>query len=465
MLRAYQNTAIDMIEDSFKVNDRILLNMATGAGKSRLFSHIVKEKVKERPIVLVVRGRDLVNQASLNLSKLEIDHSVFMRGHWRFDRTSPVQVCSLDTVYSRKAYPFEKESPLVICDEAHMVNMMAAKYGEFFKRYAHTKILGLTGSPYPYSDVFQEVIDVISPTELREQGFLSPVRIYIPSAINISGVKIKKGEYDKTQLEAACSTNTVLGDIVESYQKYGENRRGIIFSVSISHAILICDRLNEAGISAGQINSDEHSSTNEKVVKDFKEGKIKLLVNVNMASVGVDYPFVELLLLARPTLSVNLHVQQLGRCLRPSPGKADAVILDLAANCLRHGGPYTPRIAFPSNTKNGVKKVTMHTCENCFRVSEKKTIPCEYCGFISEKKDKHKNLAYLDSELQLLEVNQEQEKLATFINEFKKLEKTKINRRIYIPSWSYQQMLKKFGLEMCRKFGQHIQFPLLLLKD
>jgi DNA repair protein RadD len=459
-LRDYQQKVLDEIESSLTQFNRVLVTLATGGGKSRIFTYLAQEKAKESPVLIVVRGVHLVLQAGKNLDKFNIPYSVVMKDHWKFNPQEQIQILSIDTVFARKCFFFKDKRPFVIIDEGHQLNESSKKYGKFIEQYPDSKVVGMTGSSYPYSPYFEHVIEPIMPYELRDQGYLVPDVTYIPSTIDVSKVHIKKGEFNQKELAEASSTNTVIGDIVRCYKQYAEGRSTILFAVSIEHAKLICDKLNEAGIKSGQINSDETEEHNTTIITQFIKEEYQIIVNVNILSVGVDLPFVSCLILARPTLSTNLHVQQLGRGLRIHPGKNDCIILDLAGNSLRHGTAYSIREPFTKKAM-AAKSMSISVCENCFRVLEKKGLCC-YCAHVPSSNKKSRDIKYEDGELVKFEENPE---YLQFIKECLRLEKVRKNKRIYTPSFVEQSMLKKFGIEVCRKYGDLINFPKHLLEE
>jgi len=423
---------------------------------------VINQVSTKIPIFLVVRGRHLVEQASLNLIKLNIDHSIYMADHWRFNREKQVQICSIDTVFARNDHFFDDKIPFVIIDEAHQFTLTGKKYKKLIEKFPHSKVLGFSGSCYPYSDFFQTVIEVVLPFELRDMGFLVPEKTYIPAMIDVSSVKIQKGEFNQKQLTGACSTNQVIGDIIRCYREYGENRSAILFAVSIEHAKIICDKLNSAGIPTGQINSSETKDLNTSTLSDFLSGKLKVIVNVGILTTGVDIPFVSLLIVARPTMSLNLHVQMLGRGLRPFEGKKDCLILDLAGNSLRHGSPYSIREPFSVKAKKK-SQVKAWVCDQCWRVNEGSG-ECAYCFHVKEKK-KGRGIDYLDGDLVPLEVDEEKEQEKLFVREYEKLKLTKLRKRIFVPSWEMQELKKRFGSDKCKKYGNLIGFPKSLLGE
>jgi len=461
-LRQYQKDLGKELYNSFSSYKKNLISLATGGGKSLIFSVISNYEIAaNNPVLILVRRRHLVEQASLNLEKRNVPHGILMANHWRKDPKQLVQVASVDTFYARKMCPFaDQESTLIIIDEAHDVRESGKKYMEVLNQYRNHRTVGFTGSPYPYSDYFQNVIEVILPFELRDLGYLVPEKTYIPAMIDVSSVKIQKGEFNQKQLTSACSTNQVIGDIIRCYRQYGENRSAILFAVSIEHAKIICDKLNAAGIPTGQINSSETKDSNTSVLSDFLSGKLKIIVNVGILTTGIDIPFVSLLIVARPTMSLNLHVQMLGRGLRPFPGKKDAIILDLAGNSLRHGSPYSIREPFSIKAKKK-NQVRTWVCEECWRVNEGNG-ECSYCGHVKEKK-KGRGIDYLDGDLVQLEVDEEKEQSNLFIREYEKLKLTKLRKRIFVPSWEMQELKKRFGTDKCRKYGNLIGFPKNLL--
>lgn len=150
-------------------------------------------------------------------------------------------------------------------------------------------------------------------------------------------IDYRRNDFDEKDLEKVMMSEQIMAELIESYIKYGENKKAIVFAINKSHSKDIVKRFNNEGISAKYIDSDTKKEERELIVKEFKEGKYKVLCNVNIFTEGFDCPDVEVVQLARPTKSLSLYLQQIGRCMRPYDGKEYGLILDNACLWETHG--------------------------------------------------------------------------------------------------------------------------------
>lgn len=173
-LYPYQEKAVAEIYAKWSSDRRLILWAMTGAGKSEMASYIAQDASKDGvPVVMIVRGRPLVNNLSKRLDKYKINHSVFMAGHHRLDKTKLIQVCSSDTMISREQYPFSDRDCIVILDEQHK------SYEDILSHYPFQYILGMTATPFGQENhLYHDYVLPIESVELRDNGVLVPEEIY-----------------------------------------------------------------------------------------------------------------------------------------------------------------------------------------------------------------------------------------------------------------------------------------------
>lgn len=320
---------------------------------------------------MVVRGRKLVDQASKRLFRENVPHGVLMAGHWAKNALAPIQVCSIDTMIARDEWP---EADIVVIDEAHMATSNG--YKELAKVYEGKFILGVTATPYtkePLSHLFSEVVAPISVQELINRGFLVKPRYFAPSKPDMKGVKVQNGEYNTEQSFEKMSVLT--GDIIEHYRRFGEGRPTICFAVNIAHSKRIAEQF---GPIARHIDADSTDKEREEAIRDLTEGKIKILSNVGILCTGVDIPPVSCIIMARPTRSLNLYIQQAGRGTRTFENKKDFLILDHAGNIARHGFITEQHEVDLDGFKKEKGPSKPKTCEECYCMYYGKH--CPECG-------------------------------------------------------------------------------------
>ena len=397
--------------------------------------------------LMVVRGRALVEQASQRLHREGVPHGVLMSGHWNYRPQELIQLCSIDTLTARKLKP---KSDLLVVDEAHMCASKSFK--DFLEQYPNTFKLGVTATPFQratITHIAEHVVKPITMVELIEQGYLVPAKYFAPTNINLDDVKIKRstGDYDEQQLEAKC--NTIIGSFSSNWKKYGDDRPTVCFAININHSKNIVKHFNENGIPAEHVDADSTDSERLEAINKLRDGKIKILSNVGILCTGVDLPWLSCIVMARPTMSLNLYIQQLGRGTRTHETKADFIVLDHGNNISRHGFITTEHDAileFKKTSKMvGVPPVA--TCENCYAVFPVQTKLCPQCGHANEKADR--KIVSVDGELKLL-TEEQYEKFKTKIRflELKRTQKEKGYKR----GWIFHKMKEEFGESIAEQY-------------
>lgn len=442
-LRPYQSEAVELIYSKWRTKRKLILWMNMGAGKSETASYIVQDCLKDNmPCVLIVRGRELVKNLSERLDKYKIDHSVHMAGHYRFNRSKLVQVCSIDTMMSRNDYPYSDRQCVVILDECHK------NYEKIFERYQTQYILGMSATPFaPDMSMYDDYVCPIEPYELRDMGVLVPEKIYCPHIIDTSSLKIVAGDFKRDQVEQLVTNGEIVGNVISDYLEYGEGRPAVCFAVSVEHSKQLRDEFIKQGISAIHCDASSNDDERKKAKEELENGTIKVLCNVDIFSVGWDCPIVSCIILARPTWSLIWYLQAIGRGIRSHANKNDCIILDNAGNVFRHGTPYRPREI--SLEKKEKKKKSykadeaVRTCLECYAVYESKEINCPYCGAIPPVREIKK----IEGMLKLYNETEDER------NERLKLESQKAfykliwvaRKRDLSKSWIRNEIEKKYG--------------------
>lgn len=338
ILRPYQESAIAQIKDYFKQGiKKVLLHLATGAGKTVIFCKILKStEANGKKALMVVKGIDLVHNASQRLTREGVVHGVIQGSTRRIAPRAPIQVCSIDTLYRRNMLP---EADLVVIDEAHLT--MGKSYAWLLNNYPTSYILGVTATPHVKAGL-RHVADAcvypITIGSLIEQKYLVPPKYFVvPNDMDFSRIRTKKGEYVDDDVVGEMDRVDIYCDLVDTYKRQGQRRPAILFAVNIEHSKLIADKFNYAGIPAEQVDQSTPAEERRAVLKRLESGETKVVTNVNVLCLGVDMPYVSLVILARPTRSYNMYVQQLGRGTRPYLDKEDFYVFDHVRNIENHG--------------------------------------------------------------------------------------------------------------------------------
>jgi len=382
-LRGYQQRAIDDLRDAYRSGARApLLVLPTGGGKTIIFSTIAASAAaKGNRVLILVHRRELIHQASSKLSWIGLYHGIIAAGVPATD--APVQVASVQTL-ARRLARMDWQPGLIIIDEAH--HATAGQWARILDHWPNAYRLGVTATPCRLSgeglrSVFDRMVLGPSVADLIFTGFLSPARIYAPPVVaDLAGVRSRGGDYANDQAAAAMDRPTVTGDAISHYQRLAAGQQAIAFCCNVKHAVSVCDAFKTAGILAQLLLGDTRDR--EQVVADFAAHRIRVLVTVDVVSEGFDVPAASCAILLRPTQSLGLYLQQVGRVLRPSPGKDAAVILDHVGNVNRHGFPDDPRdwsLDDRMKRTRGTPAPSVRTCEQCFAAFKPAPI-CPVCG-------------------------------------------------------------------------------------
>lgn len=345
-LRPYQQTAKADIFAAWDECDNIMFQMPTGTGKTRLFTSIISDIKawgvlhQSNPRILIIAHRvELIEQISESLDKYRVTHGIIAGGKER-DLTQQVQVASIQTITHRtnKDLADNLGVDYVIIDEAH--HSTANSYKKLWKFYPSAKKLGVTATPWRmnhmgFSELYDRIIVSKSIKEFIADGWLAPYLYYsikdnskVHDDINSIEEFDAEGDYKTSALERVMDTTTIRANLLKSYLKLAKGKKGIIYSVSRKHSDHICAEFKAEGINIVRIDSETPREERRLYVQRFKKGLIDIIVNVDIFSEGFDCPDIEFIQLARPTKSLVKYLQQVGRGLRPTAGKARCVILD-----------------------------------------------------------------------------------------------------------------------------------------
>lgn len=439
-LRHYQFDAINQIRGLFSGGCfRVLLHLATGGGKTHIFSYILKQT--QFDAIMVVRGRKLVDQASQRLIREKVPHGVLMANHWLRRPGERIQVCSIDTLVSRKLKPKAK---LIVIDEAHTAT--SDGFLEFLKQYPGAYVLGVTATPYsdrPLKQIFEHVVHPISIRGLIQEGFLVPPKYFCPPGADTSAVKVSRATKDfvTADLEKACDTNALVGDLVSHWRELANGRPTICFAVSIKHSRHIVDSFNAAGIPAEHIEAETPDRERSAVLARLQSGETKIVSNVGILCTGVDMPHVSCILQARPTKSYILYIQQLGRGTRSFSGKENFLVLDHADNVRRHGFIEDEQPAdLEGKGARGICDVKI--CAECYAAFKGRQ--CPSCDCVVESEIYHRVIEVIPGKLTELSDVPPPKDLTDAL-EYHAYLIEKSNRFGYKPGWVFFQMKERFG--------------------
>lgn len=301
---------------------------------------------------------------------------------------NPMQVASVNTLVRR--LDLYKEPDIVFWDECH--HIASSTWATIADRYKSAVHIGLTATPCrldgkPLNTAFDCMCEVINTKQLINAGYLSQFLYYAPSVINTDELTMSSnGDYTKESLANASFAAKIVGDNIAQYSKLAYGKRNIVFAINRMHGQDITRRYNEAGIKAEFLDGETNKSKRQKVLEQFSDGEVKVLVNCELFGEGFDLPAVEVVSLLRPTASTSLYLQQVGRGLRPCPeiGKTKAIILDHVNNWQKHGMPDDERewtLSSGLKKKRGASSsIAIRRCPVCF-FAHSPSLTCPNCGY------------------------------------------------------------------------------------
>lgn len=383
-LRDYQQQAINDLRSAMQQGARApLLCLPTGGGKTIILASIAAQAAaRGRQVLILVHRRELIHQTASKLQWAGLEHGIIAAGHPASDHA--VQIASVQTLVRRLSRMAWSPS-LVIIDEAH--HAAAGSWRQILEHWPDAYRLGVTATPCRLdgrglSEAFDRLVLGPSVADLVFWGFLSTARIYAPQVLaDLSGIRRRAGDYANDQAAAAMDRPTVTGDAIAHYQRLADGQQAIAFCCNVAHAVSVCDAFKTAGISAALLLGG--TGARDQVVAQYAAGAVRVLVTVDVVSEGFDVPAASCAILLRPTQSLGLYLQQVGRVLRPAPGKDAALILDHVGNVTRHGFPDDPREWSLAEGivrgGRGTPAPSVRTCPECYAAFKPAPI-CPVCG-------------------------------------------------------------------------------------
>lgn len=345
-----------------------------------IFSEIARRTtLKKNRVLFLVHRREILDQTITTFKKQKVD----------------LNLTTLGMVQTLTRHIENIPEPrLIIVDEGHRA--LAKSYQRILKQFPKAIVLLFTATPHrtgrmQLDQIADDIIVGQSIHELTDKGFLAPFRYFQPP--NDFDSKLLKrsstGDYTAESMQQAMSTK-IFGHIVKQYKRIANGMQAVVYTYSIDSAVEIARKFNSEGISAVEVDGTTSKEKRDLAVQKFREQEIKILVNVNLFTEGVDLPNVDCVIMARPTASLALYLQFSMRCLNPREGKT-AIIIDHANNFKTFGYPDDDR-DWKRAIKSGKQKnkslltdsgISIVTCDYCFAVvkaSEVKDGRCPICG-------------------------------------------------------------------------------------
>jgi len=382
----------------------VILVAPCGAGKTITAAHIMRDALEAGCNVLFVVHLDgLAAQAAERLISYGIPEDLigYQTGGRKEQRDRPLQICSIQALSRRSWWKDTDRFGMVIHDECHLTSFFkAADY--WFSPEFKGILLGLTATPTRLSKKetmasrgYRVMVQAPPVAALMEHGSLCQLRYYaFPKAgkIDLDGIKTVNGDFDQSELSQRCDKPELLEHCVQQWRRFAETERRptLAFCVTIKHAEDLAAAFNAAGIPAAHVCADTPREERARLYDALDTGAVVVLCAVNVTAIGFDKPCVSCGILARPSKSEAIHVQQLGRMARIMDGKTDAIIIDQSGNVLRHGtlcmqGPWS--LTQAEDKAKGT--IPLKECPSCGALVQISVMECE-CGFHFPHKPKPK---------------------------------------------------------------------------
>lgn len=385
-LRPYQADSVKAVIHYFrKQSTPAVIVLPTGAGKSLVIAELAR--LAKGKVLVLAHVKELVEQNHEKYQGYGLKGAIFSAGLGRKETDQQVVFASVQSVV-RNLEHFSQQFSLLVIDECHRVpddkkSSYQRVISHLTEQNPEIKILGLTATPYRLgmgwiyqyhtrgqvrseeARFFRDCIFELPIRYLLDEGFLTPAKLIDAPVLSYDFsqlVPANTGRYKESDLDLVIeNSKRATPQIVQQIISHGENRQGImIFAATVRHAQEILSLLPQphSALVIGDTPSPERSD----IIERFKNRQLKYLVNVSVLTTGFDAPHVDLIAILRPTESISLYQQIVGRGLRLSEGKTECLVLDYAGNSY---DLYQPEVGNPKPDSD----------------SDIVTIPCPACGF------------------------------------------------------------------------------------
>lgn len=399
-LRPYQEEGLQALWSYFMTKKgNPVLAWPTGTGKSLVPAVFVKRTMfhyDTQRFLVVTHVKELIEQNFRKLAEIwpEAPAGIYSAGLKRRDIFPPIIYGGVQSMY--KVPEFFGHRDIVFIDEAHLVNQDdASMYLKFIGALRainpYLKVIGMSATPYRigqgmitegglFTDVAHNLTSMENFNALVGDGYIAPlVTKKTQTELDVSNVQIQKGEFVASQLQHEVDKAEITWKGLQELVYYGQHRRSwLLFATGIDHANHIAEMLVRLGIDCASVHSKQSHDYNDAAIKAFKDYSLRAIVNYGKLTTGFDHPGIDLIGMFRPTMSVALWVQMLGRGTRPEIGKQNCLVLDFAKNTLRLGPINDPAIPRKKGEKTG--ELPIKICDSCGCYNHISARKCDNCG-------------------------------------------------------------------------------------
>lgn len=341
-MRPYQVEAVEAVERAVSGGiRRPVLAMATGLGKTVVFAELLRRR--GGPSLVLAHRDELVRQAAEKIRHIWPEGEIGIVKAEEDEFEKPVVVASVQSLTEKRLRRWSPDRfATVVVDEAH--HAVAPSYRRILDYLAPEIRMGVTATPFrgdkiTLEGVFDRVVYSYGIKDGIKAGWLSDIRSFrMKTGINLDSVSTRAGDFSQGELSQAVNTPERNREIVESWRRKSGGKRALVFAASVDHANALAEAFESEGVPAGVVEGTMGMDVRREVLSDFVSGKILVLANYGVLTEGFDCPSIETVILARPTKSLVLFTQMVGRGTRPSPetGKDSLTLIDLVDQTRRH---------------------------------------------------------------------------------------------------------------------------------
>ena len=426
-LRPAQEKVVDDVRNELKYVQSVLLRAPCRFGKSVVSSYIAQRTTQNKRRVIFSCHRDaILNQVSKTFDRFNIEHGI-VAGSANTNPFALAQVASADTLCNR-LWLFDGPAGILIVDECHLWHTKTRKLIIDTARDAGWKIIGLSATPMrpdgrPLSDLFDVMVYGPSEFELIMNGDLAKYRVYAPVDADLKGLKTSGGDYSREDAAARMSKPEIVGNAPQTWRKYAEGMRTVVYCVNRAHGKLVTAEYERAGIPVGYIDGTTPKKEQLRLANALADNEILVLVSVDLMTTGYDLGSlvgrdvtIQCVQLLRPTKSLPLAIQMMMRCMTAWGGTS--IILDHVNMILNkdgttnHGFPDDDRDwnldGKPRAKKAGETPFNVWRCDECFADVRSTKTECPYCN--KEHKPKERKIEMTEGELQEIKRQEEAER-------------------------------------------------------
>lgn len=380
-LRPYQTESIDLLRKAFaEKHKRVILCLPTGAGKTVVFSEMVRRAAEKGTRTLVLTDRlELFDQTFKSLGRVGVTpQMIHAKGNFTIDPLAMVSVGMVETVKRRMDKGATLQPDLIVIDEAHKGN-----FTRILELMPDARVIGATATPegkhfYRY---YTDIVQNIDIPDLVEQGYLAECRAFQMQE-DLSDLKTRAGEYTEESLFGHYNSQKLFDGVIEQYRDKANGTKAIVFNVNIAHSENMTKAFNDAGIRSECVTSKTPKDERARILRAFSQGLFPVLNNCGILTTGYDEPTIETVIMNRATKSLPLWLQCCGRGSRVIPNvKTQFTVLDFGLNHDQHGMWAEPRIwKIKKPREKGQQAAPVKECPKCQALVFASARTCRHCG-------------------------------------------------------------------------------------